>query len=72
MLMQVIEDHKRVRELWRQYNVAGNTTQQKRLLALDIIRHSCIHSKKEDMVRERGRWCFLQSGDSSCLSLRMA
>jgi hypothetical protein len=49
--MQIHEDHGRVRCLYRQYCMAGNTPQQKQLLALDIIRHSNMHSKKEDMVR---------------------
>lgn len=40
-----------MRCLYRQYQMPRNTTQQKRLLALDIIRHSSTHSKKEDMVR---------------------
>jgi hypothetical protein len=49
--MQIHEDHGRMRCLCRQYCMAGNTTHQKQLLALDIIRHSSMHSKKEDMVR---------------------
>lgn len=39
-----------MRELYRQYRLTGNTTQQKQLLALDIIRHACMHLKREDMV----------------------
>lgn len=52
--MQIHEDHGRVRCLYRQYCMAGNTTHQKQLLALDIIRHSSMHSKKEDMVTAAG------------------
>lgn len=50
LLVQVHEDHGRVRCLYRQYQMPTNMPHQKQLLALDIIRHSSIHSKKEDMV----------------------
>lgn len=50
LVHQVREDHGRVRCLYRQYQMPTNTPHQKQLLALDIIRHSSIHSKKEDMV----------------------
>lgn len=48
--MQVVEDHGRLRELYKQFRMEGNTTQQKQLLALDIIRQSSMHSRREDMV----------------------
>jgi hypothetical protein len=48
---QIHEDHGRVRTLYAQYQSPVNTMQQRQLLALDIIRHSSMHSKKEDMVR---------------------
>jgi hypothetical protein len=50
LLLQIHEDHGRVRSLYKQYQLPANTTHQKQLLALDIIRHCSIHSKKEDMV----------------------
>lgn len=50
-IVQLIhEDHGRLRTLYKQYQLPTNTTHQKQLLALDIIRHSSMHSKKEDMV----------------------
>lgn len=50
-IVQLIhEDHGRVRCLYRQYRLPSNTPQQKQLLALDMIRHSSFHSKREDMV----------------------
>jgi hypothetical protein len=51
LLLQIHEDHGRLRTLYKQYQLPTNTTHQKQLLALDIIRHSSMHSKKEDMVR---------------------
>lgn len=39
-----------MRTLYRQYKLPATNMEQKRLLALDIIRQSSVHSKKEDMV----------------------
>jgi hypothetical protein len=36
--------------LYAQFQAPSNTMHQRQLLALDIIRHSSMHSKSEDMA----------------------